>query len=56
VPTLPGDYRNFYANVRDAIEGRDQLAVTPEQALNVMRVIDLALAANETLCAQPWIY
>jgi predicted dehydrogenase len=56
VPTIVGDYRKFYANVRDAIDGRGELAVTPEQALNVMRVMDLALAASETLCAQPWIY
>jgi predicted dehydrogenase len=56
VPTLPGDYRKFYENVRDAILGRAELAVTPVQALNVMRVLDRALAANETLCAQPWIY
>jgi predicted dehydrogenase len=56
IATSPGDYRKFYENVRDAIEGRAELAVTPEQALNVMRVIDLALAANETMCAQPWIY
>jgi predicted dehydrogenase len=56
VPTIPGDYRKFYENVRDAILGRAELAVTSEQALNVMRVMDRAQAANETLCAQPWIY
>jgi scyllo-inositol 2-dehydrogenase (NADP+) len=40
--TERGDYRNFYANVRDAIERGVPLEVTPQQSLQVMRAILLA--------------
>jgi len=40
--TERGDYRNFYANVRDAIEKGVQLEVTPQQSLQVMRALLLA--------------
>lgn len=42
VPTERGDYRGFYANVRDAIEKKAPLDVTPEQALRTMRALVLA--------------
>ena len=42
VPTLPGDYRCYYENVRDAIESRTELTVTPEAALNVMVALELS--------------
>jgi predicted dehydrogenase len=42
VKTERGDYRGFYANVRDAIEKGAGLDVTPEQALRVMRGVLLA--------------
>ncbi|HKO11582.1 MAG TPA: Gfo/Idh/MocA family oxidoreductase [Acidobacteriaceae bacterium] len=42
VPTLRGDYRAFYANVRDALLGRSELEVTPEQAWRTIRLIELA--------------
>ena len=42
VPTQPGDYRPFYANVRDAIRGDDALAVQPESAFDTLRVLELA--------------
>lgn len=42
VKTERGDYRGFYANVRDAIERAAQLQVTPEHALRVMRAMLLA--------------
>ncbi len=42
VKTERGDYREFYANVRDAIEKKTPLDVTPEQALRTMRGILLA--------------
>ena len=37
-----GDYRLFYVNVRDAIEKRATLDVSPEHALRVMRALLLA--------------
>jgi scyllo-inositol 2-dehydrogenase (NADP+) len=42
IPSGTGDYRDFYANVRDAILGKVRLAVTPEWALDVMRILELA--------------
>jgi scyllo-inositol 2-dehydrogenase (NADP+) len=42
LPTEAGDYRRYYENVRDAICGRAALAVTPTQALAVMRLLELA--------------
>ena len=42
VRTHPGDYRLYYANVRDALAGSTPLAVTPPQALCVMRLLELA--------------
>lgn len=40
--TERGDYRGFYANVRDAIEKKAALEVTAEQALRTMRALVLA--------------
>jgi scyllo-inositol 2-dehydrogenase (NADP+) len=42
VRTERGDYRGFYANVRDAIEKSAPLDVPPEQALRTMRALLLA--------------
>ena len=42
IPTEAGDYCGYYENVRDAILGKAPLAVTPQAALRVMRVLDLA--------------
>jgi predicted dehydrogenase len=42
VPTIPGDYRQFYANVRDAILGKAPLAVPAEDGYRTLRILDLA--------------
>ena len=42
VKTEPGDYRAFYANVRDAILGKANLAVTPEDGYRVTRLLEMA--------------
>jgi predicted dehydrogenase len=42
VRTEPGDYRGFYANVRDAILGTAPLAVTPEDGYRTIRLLELA--------------
>ncbi|CAN5872308.1 Gfo/Idh/MocA family oxidoreductase [soil metagenome] len=47
VETLPGAYQSYYANIYDAIQGRAELAVTAEQATNVIRVIEAAMRSNE---------
>jgi predicted dehydrogenase len=53
-PTVPGDYRQYYANVRDAILGKSPIAVTPQQALSVMRTLELAIESSQQRCAVNW--
>jgi scyllo-inositol 2-dehydrogenase (NADP+) len=54
IPSAACDYRDYYSNVRDAILGRVALAVTPEYALDVMRVLELARESSQKRCAIPW--
>jgi predicted dehydrogenase len=54
LPTMPGDYRQYYANVRDAILGKAPLAVTPESALNVMRALELAGESSKARGTVHW--
>src|SRR5215469_1051781 len=42
VRTEPGDYRGYYSNVRDAINGTAPLAVTPEDGYRVICLLELA--------------
>jgi len=46
VPSLAGDYRKYYENVRDAILGKAPLAVTPEHGIDVMMALELAMQSN----------
>jgi predicted dehydrogenase len=41
-----GDYRGYYANVRDAIADNKPLDVTAEHARNIIRVIELATQSH----------
>jgi scyllo-inositol 2-dehydrogenase (NADP+) len=54
VKTERGDYRGFYANVRDAIEKKAALDVTPEQALRTMRALMLAHKSSRERRAVEW--
>jgi predicted dehydrogenase len=54
VPSANSDYRDYYANVGDTILGRATLAVTPEHALDVMRVLEMAQESNRTGCTKAW--
>jgi predicted dehydrogenase len=54
IPSATCDYRDYYANLRDAILGKAALAVTPEYALDVMRMLELARASSERRCTLPW--
>src|SRR5262249_40045515 len=54
IPTIPGDYRPYYENVRDAILGKAKIAVTAEDALNVMRVLEMSIESSKKRCALPW--
>jgi scyllo-inositol 2-dehydrogenase (NADP+) len=54
IPSAACDYRDFYANVRDAILGTALPAVTPEYALDVMRMLELARRSSEQRRTIPW--
>ncbi|CAM4290616.1 oxidoreductase [Gillisia limnaea] len=41
-----GDYRIFYQNIYNAITGNEALLVKPEQARDVIKVIELAIQSN----------
>lgn len=42
-----GDYREYFINLRDAICGKVEIAVKPEEARDVMRIIELAFQSSE---------
>ncbi len=48
-----GDYRAYYANVRDAMLGVANLAVSPQHALNIMRILELARESSNRGCMIP---
>jgi len=54
IPSASCDYRDYYANVRDALLGLAELAVTPEWSLDVMRLLELARASSHKCCTMPW--
>jgi len=54
VPTVPSTFTRYYENVRDAILGTAPLAVTPAQALDVMRGLLLAVSSSEQRRVLPW--
>ncbi len=49
-----GDWRDFYANIRDAIEAGAPLLVTHQQILNVMAALELALESTSKRSSIPW--
>jgi scyllo-inositol 2-dehydrogenase (NADP+) len=51
-----GDWREFYANIRDAILHKAALLVTPQQILNVMVALELTLESNSQRRTIPWRY
>ena len=46
VKTEPGDYRHFYSNVRDAVNGTADLAITGAAGFNVIRLLELARVSS----------
>jgi predicted dehydrogenase len=50
VKTEPGDYRGFYANVRDAILGKAEPAVTPEDGYRVTKLLEMARTSSKQGC------
>ena len=54
VPTTPSNFTHYYENVRDAILGRAELAVKPQQSLDVMRGLELAVEASKLRRTLEW--
>ena len=54
VKTEPGDYRVFYAKLRDAIEKGTPPPVTLEQAWRTMRALRLAEQSSRERRTLPW--
>jgi Predicted dehydrogenases and related proteins len=47
VESEPGDYREYYKSVHLAITEGAELAVTPRQAANTIKIIEAAIVSNE---------
>ncbi len=53
-PTITGRYLGFYENLVDALHGRTELQVKPEQSRDGIRVIELARESNRTGSTVRW--
>jgi predicted dehydrogenase len=49
-----GDWREFYANIRDAIESNAPLLVTHQQILNIMVALELVQESTSKRAVIPW--
>lgn len=47
VESEQGDYREYFVNLREAIWGNTEIAVKPEEARNVIRIIELAFESSK---------
>jgi scyllo-inositol 2-dehydrogenase (NADP+) len=54
IPSGSGDYRDFYANVRDVLEGKAKPFVSLPYALDVMRALELCRASSDQQRTLPW--
>jgi hypothetical protein len=54
VPTRRSSFTQYYENVRDAMLGTAELAVTSEWSLDVMRGLVLAAESSRTHTVLPW--
>lgn len=46
IATVAGNYLQYYQNIYEAIRGQKPLAVSPEQAIRVMQVMDACVRSN----------
>ncbi|KAL4916521.1 hypothetical protein BDW62DRAFT_105126 [Aspergillus aurantiobrunneus] len=53
-PTVTGRWMGLYENVADAIYGRKELKVRPEQVRDVLRIIELARLSHERGVTVAW--
>jgi predicted dehydrogenase len=54
IETIAGSYQTFYQNIVDAIRGKAELAVKPEEGRNTIRIIELAMQSNEEKRTLVW--
>jgi scyllo-inositol 2-dehydrogenase (NADP+) len=54
IPSGTGDYRDYYANVRDVLFGKAEPFVTLPHALHVMRALELARESSAKGRTIPW--
>jgi scyllo-inositol 2-dehydrogenase (NADP+) len=54
IETMAGCYQDFYSTIAEAIAGRMELAVKPEEALNTIRIIELANQSSEQKRSLPF--
>ncbi|MEM1138024.1 MAG: Gfo/Idh/MocA family oxidoreductase, partial [Bacteroidota bacterium] len=47
IETIAGDYPAFYENIAEVIKEGKPLAVTPQEALNVIKIIELSTKSHE---------
>jgi predicted dehydrogenase len=47
VVSEPGDYREYYKNIRQVLTQGSELIVTPQQAANNIKIIEQAIRSNE---------
>jgi predicted dehydrogenase len=56
LPSLRGDYRDYYAQVREAIEGKGKPPVTIDEALQLMYTLELCRESSAKRAPLPWVY
>lgn len=47
IPSIAGNYTGFYQNIYDTLQNKAALKVQPEEARNVIRIIEMAIESNE---------
>ncbi|GAA0724520.1 Gfo/Idh/MocA family oxidoreductase [Clostridium malenominatum] len=50
VESAKGDYRKYYQNIYNTLIGKDKLIITPKQARDVIKVIEMAMESSDKGC------
>jgi predicted dehydrogenase len=54
-PTVTGQWRGFYENLAEAIQGKAKLAVAAEDSRDGLRIMELARESHETGRTISWL-
>jgi predicted dehydrogenase len=54
IETIAGRYQAYYQNVIEAINGEAELIVKPEEAMNTIRIIELAMESSQKRIGIPY--